>query len=150
MYCWAVTIHKLQGLTLDKIVIDMDKNKGSFRAGQAYVGFSRVKKLEGLYILNYDRTQIKVDPNVESYVNLVKTNSLPPLPKSLTKCSSEGTFVLALQNAQNLCSHREDVLLDKSLIEADVLCKNRNTYEKYRFLASCREASFSKVQHITM
>ncbi len=54
VYCWAVTVHKLQGLTLDKIVLDMDKSKGSFRAGQAYVGFSRVKTLEGLYILHYD------------------------------------------------------------------------------------------------
>ena len=40
--CWAVTIHKCQGLTLDEIVVDMSPAKGQYRAGQAYVAFSRV------------------------------------------------------------------------------------------------------------
>ena len=50
---WAVTIHKCQGLTLDQIVIDMSPNKGKYYPGQAYVGFSRVKTLDCLYIINY-------------------------------------------------------------------------------------------------
>ena len=40
---WATTIHKVQGLTLDEIVVDM--KGGCFSPGQSYVAFSRVKEL---------------------------------------------------------------------------------------------------------
>ncbi len=43
---YAVTIHKSQGLTLDKVYIDFDN--GMFAHGQAYVAFSRARTLEGL------------------------------------------------------------------------------------------------------
>lgn len=45
---YAVTIHKAQGLTLDKVYIDFDH--GMFAHGQAYVAFSRARNLEGLEI----------------------------------------------------------------------------------------------------
>ena len=43
---YAVTIHKAQGLTLDKVYIDF--SHGMFAHGQAYVAFSRARSLEGL------------------------------------------------------------------------------------------------------
>ena len=45
---YAVTIHKAQGLTLDKVFIDFDS--GMFAHGQAYVAFSRARSLDGLSI----------------------------------------------------------------------------------------------------
>jgi PIF1-like helicase/helix-turn-helix protein len=44
---WAITIHKSQGLTFDKAVIDAGS---SFAAGQVYVALSRLTKLEGLVL----------------------------------------------------------------------------------------------------
>ncbi len=43
---YALTIHKAQGLTLDKVYIDFDY--GMFAHGQAYVAFSRARTLDGL------------------------------------------------------------------------------------------------------
>lgn len=45
---YAITIHKAQGLTLDKVYIDFDY--GMFAHGQAYVAFSRARALDGLEI----------------------------------------------------------------------------------------------------
>jgi ATP-dependent exoDNAse (exonuclease V) alpha subunit len=43
---WAITVHKSQGLTLDKVVIDLGEK--DFSTGLSFVGMSRVKKLSGL------------------------------------------------------------------------------------------------------
>ena len=60
---WATTIHKVHGLTLDEIVVDM--KGGRFSPGQAYVAFSRVKTL-GLYILNLNVKAIKKSIDAEN------------------------------------------------------------------------------------
>ena len=63
---WGVTIHKVQGMTMKEIVVNMDRTLGRFDRGQAYVAFSRVTQFEKLHILNYDRGQIKVDNDVDA------------------------------------------------------------------------------------
>ena len=44
---WALTIHKSQGATLDKVTVQLE---GAFEFGQAYVALSRAKCVEGLQV----------------------------------------------------------------------------------------------------
>lgn len=52
---YAVTIHKSQGLTLDLAEVNCD---GIFSPGQTYVALSRVRSLDGLKLLNWDRSLV--------------------------------------------------------------------------------------------
>ncbi len=62
---WAITVHKSQGLTFDKAVIDVSQ---AFAAGQIYVALSRLRSLEGLILsakINF--RGISNDAQVERY-----------------------------------------------------------------------------------
>ena len=63
---WALTIHKSQGLTLDKVYIDL--GTGTFAHGQAYVALSRCRTLEGIALKRALRpTDIMFDPAAMGY-----------------------------------------------------------------------------------
>ncbi|MFP9097507.1 helix-turn-helix domain-containing protein [Flavobacterium sp. RHBU_24] len=62
---WAITVHKSQGLTFDKAVLDVSQ---VFMPGQAYVALSRLRSLEGLILLSPMRMNgINNDEDVMQY-----------------------------------------------------------------------------------
>jgi ATP-dependent DNA helicase PIF1 len=60
----AITIHKSQGKTLNKIVCDCGD---LFAVGQGYVALSRVRSLSDLTLLRFSSAGFKVDPDVSSF-----------------------------------------------------------------------------------
>ncbi len=66
---WAITIHKSQGLTLDKISCDLSD---SFSPGQSYVALSRARNLEGVFIESLNFSKINADANAINFYKKIK------------------------------------------------------------------------------
>lgn len=70
---WAITIHKSQGLTFDKVVID---SADAFVSGQVYVAFSRCRSLEGIVLTSMiTPSSLRVDGRVAAYCATATTES---------------------------------------------------------------------------
>jgi ATP-dependent exoDNAse (exonuclease V) alpha subunit len=66
MLAWAVTIHKSQGKTLERVKVDL--SGGAFAPGQVYVALSRCTSLEGITLEKpIRRSDVKCDPNVKNF-----------------------------------------------------------------------------------
>lgn len=87
---WSITIHKSQGLTFEKAVIDAE---GAFAHGQTYVALSRCKSLEGLILKSkINSKQIISDANVLNFTKQAEENQ----PDAAELEQSKSTFQLQL------------------------------------------------------
>lgn len=86
---WAITIHKIQGATLS--MAEMDIGRSIFEYGQIYVALSRVKSLDGLYLLGFHPTKVRANPKViEFYRGLLPIpvqTPQQPLPQNVLSVS---------------------------------------------------------------
>ena len=74
---YGITIHKSQGMTLDKLVVDC---KRVFECGQVYVAMSRVKTLGGLYLRHFEPTQVLADNKVARFYRNIEEAPALNLP----------------------------------------------------------------------
>lgn len=61
---WAVTVHKSQGLSLDSAIIDLSQ---AFTPGMGYVALSRVRSLEGLYLVGMNEQAFMMNQEIAKY-----------------------------------------------------------------------------------
>lgn len=62
---WAISIHRSQGMTLSRVVVDLAK---CFEKGQAYVALSRARSLEGLCVKSMHIFPLGLDRQVEAFL----------------------------------------------------------------------------------
>ena len=131
---WAVTIHKVQGMTMDRIVVDMSQSKGRFQRGQAYVAFSRVKTYEGLHIIGYNRHQIQTCGRVKNEMERLRNErKVPKLPDPMIWSPPVECVSMVHLNVQGLNYSRRtkktDVQMDKEVQMVDILCLTETHFE---------------------
>ena len=121
LLAWASTIHKVQGLTMDQIVVDM---KGqACNAGQAYVAFSRVRSLAGLFIKNFNPSGIKAGEPVVAEMERLATKCLPVPPTTRVVAVSSDTHIkIGHLNVRSYPSKLEDVMQDATIAHAHIMC----------------------------
>jgi ATP-dependent DNA helicase PIF1 len=61
---WAITIHKSQGMSLDAAEVDLSR---AFTPGMGYVALSRVRSLDGLYLLGINQVAMAMHPEIFSF-----------------------------------------------------------------------------------
>ncbi|MFA6038052.1 MAG: helix-turn-helix domain-containing protein [Legionellales bacterium] len=66
---WAITIHKSQGMTLDAAEIDLGD---AFEPGMGYVALSRVRRLDGLKLMNLNEIALQVHPKILAHDKIFK------------------------------------------------------------------------------
>lgn len=116
---WAITIHKSQGLTFDKAIIDA---QASFAHGQTYVALSRCRNLEGVVLKSpIDSNCIINDSTINEFTQNITENE----PDSSDLNESHKTFQLNL--LEELFNFYAFLYPSKRLI--DIYYQNKTSFQ---------------------
>lgn len=71
---WAITVHKAQGMTMDRVGVDLNDH---FAAGQTYVALSRARSADGLFLTGQYK-YIDLPPAIKAAMTRVQQVQAPP------------------------------------------------------------------------
>ena len=126
---WACTAHKVQGMTTDRVVVNLDN---IFSPGQAYVALSRVTSKKGLYIEASNEKEIETKIYADKEVGTA-IQSMPSLFNSATdgSCLQSAEHIeIILFNAQSLRHNIQEIRADARFHSVDIFCITETWLQK--------------------
>jgi len=136
---WAMTVHKSQGMSMDAAVMDLSS---VFEYGQGYVALSRVRRLDGLYLLGCNEHALKVHPQILKQDDVFQKES-EKAQKTFSALDAEEikkmhkNFVLALggkwkEEKEEKMPHLGTKLPNGALSHLEqIRVKHQNAYKKW-------------------
>lgn len=93
---WAITIHKSQGMSLDAAVVDLSR---SFTPGMGYVALSRVRSLDGLYLVGINNVALRLHEAIHEIDAQLRASSMglaAVMPDAPAEDDDDDVFVSAV------------------------------------------------------
>ncbi|XP_057304469.1 ATP-dependent DNA helicase PIF5-like [Hydractinia symbiolongicarpus] len=117
MLSWACTVHKVKGLTLDKVVISFDLEKQrSFNNGQMYVALSRVTSLNGMCLTGkFSRSAIKCNSRATLEYDRLRNECVFQQIQKFS-APSHDVLTIALLNTRSFSRHAVDISFDAYIV----------------------------------
>ncbi|KAK7497420.1 hypothetical protein BaRGS_00011262 [Batillaria attramentaria] len=115
--CFAITIHKSQGSTLEKVAVSF---QGMAQHHLVYVALSRAKTLDGLHLLDFDPNKIRVSPDVQIEMERLRKQPVESCVSDLHQIASTG-FVVVFHISRSLHTHIDDLREERNLLQAGLL-----------------------------
>ncbi|VDI59074.1 Hypothetical predicted protein [Mytilus galloprovincialis] len=150
---FACTAHKVQGLTVSEVAVDLSK---CFTFGQSYVALSRVTSNKGLFIseMNNESLSAKIyaDPDIEAGLASMQLFSMRTASAPVVNILKEHQMTIAYHNIQGLVPHISDLKVNSEMVRADFICltetwlTSNDQYVKldnYGFRHVCRNDVFN-------
>jgi tetratricopeptide (TPR) repeat protein len=126
---WAITIHKSQGLTFERIVIDF--GTGTFASGQAYVALSRATTFDGLFLKQkMHTTDILIDSEIIDFSKSFNN------PNIIQVKLNEGKNIYSFLKTNDLDSAGKYYLklANKNIIQNDFLSAYNNIIKGFDYV----------------
>lgn len=135
---WAITVHKSQGLTFEKVIADLE---AAFTSGQVYVALSRCTSFDGLVLkTKIGKNAIKTDPQVLQFAQ--NETSGNAIAQELNSGKADFYYRKAREEAK--LHHFSEAYND--FVKA-ITCRNdiaTELFKRYFITTACRLASFKQ------
>ena len=115
--CWAATLHKVQGLSLDSAVLDLGEKV--FEAGMSYVALSRVRTLNGIALVKFEpfREQLYANKRVDKEMERLRSTQHAI---ACSQQSQDNSEVLPVDLSQSHEDEPPTSLQDISMMETEL------------------------------